>query len=231
MFKEQLGRTMKVYIDDLVVKSKEKHVYLANLAETFSILLKDKMKLNASKCASDPAKLNSITSPWSFAQWGLHIVGPLLRALGNKGFLIVATNYFTKWIEAAALTHIRDVDVKSFVWKNIITRFGIPRALVSDNGTQFDCGVYRELCNKYGIRPYFSSSAYPRSNGQVEASNKVILDGIKKRLERRKAGGLKRCPVCCGLITPLRGNLLEKRRSLCDLGHRLLSLLKLACPH
>ena len=51
MFKEQLGRTMEVYIDDMVVKSKEKHVHLANLTTTFDILWKYKMKLNASKCA------------------------------------------------------------------------------------------------------------------------------------------------------------------------------------
>ena len=52
--------------------------------------------------------------------------------------MIVATDYFTKWVEAEALTHIRDVDVKRFVWRNIITRFGIPRALILDNGTEFD---------------------------------------------------------------------------------------------
>ncbi|KAF5940350.1 hypothetical protein HYC85_021517 [Camellia sinensis] len=72
----------------------------------------------------------------------LDIVGPLPRAQGNKRFLIVATDYFTKWVEADALIHIRDADIKRFVWRNIITRFGIPRALISDNGTQFDCGVY-----------------------------------------------------------------------------------------
>lgn len=71
------------------------------------------------------------------------------------------TDYFTKWVEAEALMHIRDTDVKRFVWRNIITRFGIPRVLISDNGTQFDCGVYQELCSKYGIRPYFSTPAHP----------------------------------------------------------------------
>ncbi|CAL5410013.1 unnamed protein product [Camellia sinensis] len=129
-------------------------------------------------------ELSSITSLWPFAQWGLDIVGSLPCALGNKRFLIVTIDYFTKWVEAEALAHIRDIDVKSFVWRNIITRFGISRALISDNGSQFDCRVYRELCSKYGIRPYFSTPAYPQSNGQAEASNKTILDDIKKRLEK-----------------------------------------------
>jgi len=61
-------------------------------------------------------------------------VGPFLRATGNRRFAIVATDYLTKWIEAEALANIRDVDVKKFVWKNIIMRFGIPETLILDNG-------------------------------------------------------------------------------------------------
>lgn len=53
MFKEQLSRTLEVYIDDMVVKSKEKHAHLADLSNTFGVLRKYKMKLNASKCAFD----------------------------------------------------------------------------------------------------------------------------------------------------------------------------------
>jgi hypothetical protein len=65
-----------------------------------------------------PAReLNPLSSPWPFAQWGLDIVGPLPRALGNKRFLIVTTDYFTKWVEAEPLTNIRDVDAKRFFGK------------------------------------------------------------------------------------------------------------------
>ena len=52
--------------------------------------------------------------------------------------MLVAVDYFTKWVEAEALANIRDVDVKKFVWKNIITRFGVLDSLISDNGLQFD---------------------------------------------------------------------------------------------
>ena len=47
-------------------------------------------------------------------------------------------DYFTKWVEAEALANIRDMDVKKFVWRNIVTRFEVPESLVSDNGLQFD---------------------------------------------------------------------------------------------
>ena len=98
----------------------------------------------------------------------------------------MAVNYFTKRAEAEALANIRDVDVKKFVWKNIITRFGVLNFLISDNGLQFDSRAFREFCNDLGIRNKYSSPAYPQSNGQAEAVNKVIVNGLKRRLEGAK---------------------------------------------
>ena len=54
--------------------------------------------------------------------------------MGNKKYLLVDTDYFTKWVEVEPLANIRDVDTKRFVWKNIVTRFGVPHVLISDNG-------------------------------------------------------------------------------------------------
>ena len=65
--------------------------------------------------------LNPLSSPWSFAQWGLDIVGPFPKILGNKKYFLVGTDYFTKWVEAEPLANIRDVDVKRFISKNIVT--------------------------------------------------------------------------------------------------------------
>uniref|UniRef100_A0A2N9HQ18 Uncharacterized protein n=1 Tax=Fagus sylvatica TaxID=28930 RepID=A0A2N9HQ18_FAGSY len=120
--------------------------------------------------------------------------GPLPRAPGNRQWLIVATDYFTKWVEAEPLVHITDADSKRFVWKNIITRFGIPRVLVSDNGSQFTSGPFREFCEQYDIRNHFSTPAYPQTNGQAESSNKTLLDGIKKRLEKAKGRWVEELP-------------------------------------
>ena len=60
-------------------------------------------------------KLNPLSSPWPFAQWSLDILGPFPKAVGNKRFLLVGTDYFTKWVEAEALANIRDVDAKKFI--------------------------------------------------------------------------------------------------------------------
>ena len=66
--------------------------------------------------------LNPITNPWPFAQWEMDIVGPLPVATAQKKFLIVSTNYFSKWVEAEAYANIKDKDISKFVWKNIICR-------------------------------------------------------------------------------------------------------------
>jgi len=70
-------------------------------------------------------------------------MGLFPKALGNKRYLLVDTDYFTKWVEAEPLANIRDVDVKRFVWKNIVTQFGIPYTLISDNGLQFNSKTFR----------------------------------------------------------------------------------------
>ena len=68
--------------------------------------------------------LNPLSSLWPFAQWGLDIVGPFPKAVGNKKYLLVCTDYFTKWVEAEPLTNIRDVDVKRFIWKTLLLDSG-----------------------------------------------------------------------------------------------------------
>jgi ribonuclease HI len=140
------------------------------------------------------AELLPLVSPWPFAQWGMDLVGPLPRATGNRRWLIVATDYFTKWVEAEPLANIRDKDSIKFVWKNIITRFGIPKTIISDNGTQFNSKPFMKYCSELGIRNVYSSPAYPQSNGQAEASNKTVLDGIKKRLEDAKGRWVEELP-------------------------------------
>ena len=98
------------------------------------------------------------------------------------------------------------MDVKKFVWKNLITRFGVPNSLVSDNGLQFDSRAFREFCSDLGIKNRYSTPAYPQSNGQVEAVNKTILNGLKKRLDGAKGGWAEELPNVVWAKTIHRGN-------------------------
>ena len=133
-------------------------------------------------------------SSWPFVQWGLDIVGPFPKVAGNKRYLLVGTDYFTKWIEAEPLANIRDVDVKSFVLRNIVTRFEVPRILISDNGLQFDSKAFRRYCCELEIINKYSTPAYSQENEQVETSNKVIVNGLKKRLDDAKGRWVEELP-------------------------------------
>lgn len=62
------------------------------------------------------------------------MVEPFPKATGNQRWLLIGTNYFTKWVEAESLSNIRDVDTNKFVWKNIVTKFEVPHTLISENG-------------------------------------------------------------------------------------------------
>jgi len=83
--------------------------------------------------------LTMIHSPLPFVMWGMDILCPFLKLTGQCKFLLVAVDYFTK------------KEVRKFIWKNIITRFRVPRAMVFDNGQQFDTDKLRDYCAGYGM--------------------------------------------------------------------------------
>ena len=70
----------------------------------------------------------------------------------------------------------------------------MPWAVISDNGTQFESRLFMGFCSDLGIKNFFSLAAYLQSNGQVEVSNKVILDRVKKRLEKAKGKWVEELP-------------------------------------
>ena len=92
-------------------------------------------------------------------------------------YLVVAIEYFTKWIEAELVAQITAHRIQSFVWKNIVCHFGVPKRLVSDNGTQFASHLLKKLCEDIGTQQVFASVEHPQTNGQVESANRVLLRG------------------------------------------------------
>ncbi|RVW87620.1 Transposon Tf2-11 polyprotein [Vitis vinifera] len=138
--------------------------------------------------------LKPISSPWPFAQWGMDIVGPLPAAAAHKKFLLVATDYFSKWVEAEAYASIKDKDITKFMWKNIICRFGIPQTILANNDPQFDSITFRNFCSELNIRNLYSIPCYPQSNGQAEATNKTLVTALKKRLEQAKGKWVEELP-------------------------------------
>ena len=71
---------------------------------------------------------------------------------------MVAVEYFSKWIEAKPLATITSVTVQKFFWQNIVCRFGVPKAITVDNGTQFDAEAFKEFCDQIGTKIHLRQS-------------------------------------------------------------------------
>jgi hypothetical protein len=127
------------------------------------------------------ATLKTIPLTWPFAVWGLDMVGPFKTAPGGLMHLLVAVDKFTKWIETKPIKKLDGSSTIKF-FNEIITRYGVPHSIITDNGTNFAKGVFAEYCGQKGIRLDLASVAHPQSNGQVEKANGLILAGIKPRL-------------------------------------------------
>ena len=92
-------------------------------------------------------------------------MGPFPIAMRQLKFLIIGIYYFTKWVEAEALATITKKNVRSFVWRNIVCKYGIPRVLVLDNGKQFNNDSFRDFCSQLGIKNHYSSPTHLQANG------------------------------------------------------------------
>src|SRR5680860_766041 len=110
------------------------------------------------------------------------MVGPFKTARGGLTHLLVAVDKFTKWVEAKPIKKLDGATATKFIVE-ITTRFGIPHSIITDNGTNFDVSELSKFCSRSKIRLEVASVAHPQSNGQVERTNGIILQGIKPRLE------------------------------------------------
>jgi len=128
--------------------------------------------------------MNPIIKPWPFRGWVIDLIGQIypLSSKGHK-FILVATNYFTKWVEAIPLKKVTSANMIDFVKEHIIYRFGIPQTITTDQGTMFTSGEFDEFAISMGIKVLNSSPYYAQANGQAEASNKGNIKLIKRKIE------------------------------------------------
>jgi hypothetical protein len=135
-----------------------------------------------SKHRNTPATaLKTIPLTWPFMVWGLDMVGPFKTTPGGLTHLLVVVDKFTKWIKAKPIKKLDGSSTIKF-FNEIITRYGVPHNIITDNGTNFAKGVFADYCGQKGIRLDLASVAHPQTNGQVEKANGLILAGIKPRL-------------------------------------------------
>jgi hypothetical protein len=129
--------------------------------------------------------LHPIIKPWPFRGWGLDFIGEI-HPSSTKGHrvILMATDYFSKWVEAVPLRNTTHREVISFVSEHIIHRFGIPQTLTTDQGLSFMLQQFREFACSLNIKLLNSSPYYAQANGKEEASNKRLIDLIKKKIEK-----------------------------------------------
>jgi hypothetical protein len=131
-----------------------------------------------------------IAHTWPLQRWGLDIVGPLPTAQGNLKFTFIAVEYFTKWIEARAVSTITSKTAQKFFWQNIVCQFGVLSELTVDNGKQFDSQDFRDFCFSIGIKPVFASytTRNPTSSSSAPTA-RFSLPSRKDFSTTRRANG------------------------------------------
>ncbi len=118
-----------------------------------------------------------------FERWGVDIVRPLLITREGNRYIVVAMDYFSRQPEARSLKAANANTVATFLYEEIICRFGAPRTLQSDRGTHFVNELIQRLTKRFKIKHNLSSPYHPQSNGLVERFNKTFCKGIAKLAE------------------------------------------------
>ena len=122
-----------------------------------------------------------------FQQWGLYFIGEINpSSSGQHKWILVATDYFTKWIEAIPTRNATHQVVMKFLYENILSRFGCPKRLVIDNAIVFKAKALVDMCESMGIQLVHSTPYYPQGNVLAESSNKSLIKIIRKLLEENK---------------------------------------------
>ena len=130
--------------------------------------------------------MNPIIKPWPFKGWGIDLIGQIYPPSSkNHKFILVATDYFTKWVEAIPLKTVTSKEMIEFVREHIIYRFGTPQTITTDQGSMFISEEFGEFAASMGIKLLNSSPYYAQANGQAEASNKGIIKLIKRKIEEQ----------------------------------------------
>ena len=130
-----------------------------------------------------PSELHALTSPWPFSVWGIDIIRKISpKSSSGHEYILVAIDYFTKWVEAAPYARLTMAKVTKFIRSHIIYRYGIPHELIYDRGVHFR-GEVDALIQEYGIQHRRSSTYRPQTNGTVEDANKNIKRILRKMVE------------------------------------------------
>uniref|UniRef100_A0A803PKJ1 Integrase catalytic domain-containing protein n=1 Tax=Cannabis sativa TaxID=3483 RepID=A0A803PKJ1_CANSA len=165
--KELNVKNIKVNSDSQLVVNKFNGSYQAKDSKMMAYLdiVKEKWFAQVSHMSSE--KLHSTLTTCPFMKWGMDIVEKMPTDPGQKVFMLA----------------------------NVICRFGVPKEIVTHNGSQFTSLDFKNFCNEWGIQLSFSTPRFPQSNGQAESTNETVVASLKKRLDKAKGRWANKLPV------------------------------------
>ena len=109
-----------------------------------------------------------------FDKWGMGFVGPIDPPSKQKKYIIVCTDYLTKWVETKAVKVETEEKVEEFMGENVFYKFGYPREIVTTQGAQFTSHLIENLLSKHKINHRTSTAYHPWANGQVEVTKRAV---------------------------------------------------------
>ena len=129
--------------------------------------------------------LNPILVVEVFDVWGIDFMGPFLKSFENE-YILVVVDYVSKWVEAIPYRSNDRKSIIKFLKENILLYFGIPRAIISDQGTYFCNRSFESLMKKYNITHKIATPYHPQISGQVKASNRQIKQILEKTVSTNR---------------------------------------------
>ena len=133
--------------------------------------------------------------PWPFSMWGMDVIRPITpKASNGHRFIFVVIDYFTKWVEIASYASVTRSVICRFIKKEIICRYEISKKIISDNATNLNNKMMKQICDQFKIKHHNFAQYCPKMNGAVEAANKNVkkivakMTDTYKRSEERRVG-------------------------------------------
>jgi hypothetical protein len=139
------------------------------------------------KMRAHPSPMFPIITIGPFNKWGIYFTTWHLDSSRGHHYIIVAVDYFTKWVEAMPTFNNDGETTTLFIFNQIIASFEILKDIVTDHGSHFQNKMMYELTSKLGLRQEHSSPYYPQANGQVEAVNKSLKTILQRMINSAKS--------------------------------------------
>uniref|UniRef100_A0A2N9GDK8 Integrase catalytic domain-containing protein n=1 Tax=Fagus sylvatica TaxID=28930 RepID=A0A2N9GDK8_FAGSY len=128
---------------------------------------------------TSPSIFHTMASPWPFSAWGMDVIGAITpKASNGHEFILVAIDYFTKWVEACSFKNVTQVAVTRFVKNNIICRYGMPEMLITDNASNLNNRMMDQLCQQFKIQHHNSAPYRPKMNGACRSRQQKLRTSV-----------------------------------------------------